>query len=97
MQVTLTIPDDLAAQLTAAGKDPARAALEALAVEGYRTQHLSENEVRVMLGYETRMQVHVLLAEHNVDLNYTMEHLQQDIAASDKFLADRAIRESQTR
>ena len=97
MQVTLTIPDDLAAQLTAAGKDPARAALEDLAVEGYRTQHLSENEVRVMLGYETRMQVHVLLAEHNVDLNYTMEHLQQDIAASDKFLADRAIRESQTR
>jgi predicted transcriptional regulator len=32
MQVTIDIPDTLAAQLTAAGKDPARAALEALAV-----------------------------------------------------------------
>ncbi len=32
MQVTLDIPDTLAAQLIAAGKDPARAALEALNV-----------------------------------------------------------------
>jgi hypothetical protein len=30
MQVTLTIPDELAEQLIAAGKDPSRAALEAL-------------------------------------------------------------------
>jgi len=30
MQVTLTIPDELAAQLIAAGKDPSRTALEAL-------------------------------------------------------------------
>jgi hypothetical protein len=30
MQVTLTIPDELAAELIASGKDPARAALEAL-------------------------------------------------------------------
>jgi hypothetical protein len=50
-----------------------------------------------MLGYGTRMQVHALLKEHNVYLNYTMEHVQQDIAASDKFLADRVNRESQTR
>ncbi len=32
MQVTIDIPDTLAAQLAAAGKDPARAALEALNV-----------------------------------------------------------------
>ncbi len=30
MQVTLTIPEELAAQLIAAGKDPSRAALEVL-------------------------------------------------------------------
>jgi len=89
MQVTLDIPDNLAEQLIAAGKDPSREALEALAVEGYRTQRLTESEVKQMLGYGTRMQVHALLSEHNVDLNYTMEHLQQDIAASDKSLAQR--------
>ena len=91
MQVTLNIPDSLAEQLIAAGKDPARAALEALAVEGYRTQRLSEAEVKRMLGYGTRMQVHALLKEHDVYLHYTMETLQQDIDASDRFLAQRAL------
>ena len=90
MQVTVTIPDDLAAQLTAAGKDPACAALEALAIEGYRAGRLSENEVRVMLGYETRMQVHALLKEHDVYLNYSMSDLEQDIRASDELYAMRA-------
>jgi hypothetical protein len=51
VQVTFDIPDDLASQLLAAGKDPARAALESLAVEGYRTERLSEGQVRKMLGY----------------------------------------------
>ncbi len=89
MQVTFDIPDSLAAQIIAPGKDPSQAALEALAVEGYRTQRLSEAEVRRMLGYETRMQVHALLNEHDVDLHYTAEHLQQDIAASNKLHAQR--------
>jgi hypothetical protein len=97
MQVTLNIPDNLAEQLIAAGKDPSREALEALAVEGYRTQRLTESEVKQMLGYGTRMQVHALLNEHNVDLNYTMEHLQQDVAASDRFLAQRAKQKTQAR
>jgi hypothetical protein len=91
MQVTLDIPDNLAQQLIAAGKDPSREALEALAVEGYRTERLTESEVRQMLGYETRMQVHALLKEHDVYLHYTMETLQQDIDASDRFLAQRAL------
>ena len=40
--------------------------------------------VRVMLGYETRMQVHALLKEHDVYLNYLMSDLEQDIRASDE-------------
>jgi hypothetical protein len=90
MQVTLDIPDELAAELIAAGKDPARAALEALAVEGYRTQRLSEYQVRVMLGFETPMQVHALLKEHDVYLNYSMADLEQDIRASDELQAMRS-------
>ncbi|QMV19262.1 UPF0175 family protein [Granulicella sp. 5B5] len=78
MEVTLTIPEALAEQLTTAGKDPARAALEALLVEGYRTHMLSEGEIKRILGYGTRMQVHALLKEHDVPLNYTLEDLEQD-------------------
>lgn len=90
MQVSFDVPDNLAQQLLAAGKEPSRAALEALAVEGYRTHSLSENEVRVMLGFETRMQVHALLKEHDVYLHYSHDDLQQDIAASNRPLPTRA-------
>jgi predicted HTH domain antitoxin len=79
MQVTFDIPDTLAAQLTAAGKDPARAALEALLVEGYRTDTLTSGEIKRILGYSTRMQVHALLKEHNVPLNYGVEEFEQDM------------------
>ncbi len=82
MQVILDIPDNLAAQLISAGKDPSREALEALAVEGYRTERLTESEVRQMLGYETRMQVHTLLAEHDVPLHYSLDDLETDADTS---------------
>lgn len=74
VQITLTIPDELGALLIPAGKDPAQAALEALVIERYRAQRLSESEseVRRMLGCGTRMQVRVLLKEHDVSLNYSM-------------------------
>jgi predicted HTH domain antitoxin len=79
MHVTLDIPDTLADQLLASGKDPARAALEALAIEGYRSRQLSESQIKRILGYGTRMQVHTLLSEHAVPLNYGVEELNQDI------------------
>ncbi|MGD0300819.1 MAG: hypothetical protein ABSE86_27360 [Bryobacteraceae bacterium] len=41
MNVTVQIPDDLVKQLTAAGGDLSRRALEALAVEEYRHDRLS--------------------------------------------------------
>ena len=39
-------------------------ALEALALEGYRSGKLSQAQVRRMLGYETRAQVDGFLKRH---------------------------------
>ncbi len=97
MQITLNIPEELAAQIIPVGKDPAQAALESLAVEGYRANRLTEGQIRRMLGYETRMEVHALLKEHDVYLHYSPENLQQDIDASDKFLSERVHREPSAR
>jgi predicted HTH domain antitoxin len=90
MQVTIDIPDTLAAELTAVGKDPARATLEALLVEGYRNRQIFEGEIRRILSYGTRMQVHALLKEYDVPLNYDVEDFQQD------FKTLRSLRESRT-
>src|SRR5271155_5269260 len=78
MEITLNIPDELARQVTPDGQDPARVALEALALEGYRTELLSESAVRQMLGFETRMEVHAFLKQHGVYLHYEVSDLEQD-------------------
>lgn len=84
MEISFKIPDELALQLAAEGQDPARAAIEALALEGYRAGRLSESAVRELLGFETRMEVHAFLNLHGVCLNYDLADLEQDIATADK-------------
>lgn len=78
MEVTFSIPDDLATQIISEGKEPARAALEALALEGYRSEQISEAEIRQLLGFETRMEVHAFLKEHGAFLHYSLEDAAKD-------------------
>ena len=82
MEITLNIPDEFARQVVSEGKEPARIALEALALEGYRTELLSESALRQMLGFETRLEVHAFLKEHGVYLHYDVSDLDQDKAAA---------------
>ena len=49
MQITVQLPDDFAQR-----PDPAREALEAFAIEGYRSGALSAYQTRMLLGFETR-------------------------------------------
>jgi hypothetical protein len=84
MDITINIPDELARQVTPEGEDPARVALEALALEGYRTERLSESAVRQMLGFESRIQVHAFLKQHRVYLHYDIADLEQDQATAEK-------------
>jgi predicted HTH domain antitoxin len=61
--------------------DVPRRSLEAIAVEAYRTGALSESQIRRLLGFETRFQVHALLKEHQVPLRYTAADLETDLSA----------------
>lgn len=81
MQVTLDLPDDISAALEERWQDLPRQALEALAVEGYRTGALTETQVRRLLGLESRFQVHALLKMHRVPLRYSETDLEDDLAA----------------
>ena len=51
MDIMVRIPDDLARRLGTAG-EVERRALEALAIEEYRLGHLTETDVRRLLGFE---------------------------------------------
>ena len=85
MNVQLQIPDDLARIIQIKQPDLSRAALEALALEGYRSDRLSEAQVRRMLGFRTRMQVHAFLKVHNVHLNYSTDELEKDLESLKSF------------
>ena len=81
MQVTVELPDDILTALEGRWPDIGRQALEAIAVEGYRTGALTENQVRRLLELESRFDVHALLKEHRVPLRYTASDLEDDMSA----------------
>ena len=89
MNLELQIPDDVARFLTREYVDLPRAAIEALALEGYRSKRLSDGMVRQMLGFSSRIQVHDFLKEHGVYLNYSLADLEQDRETSRKFEANK--------
>ena len=85
MTIHLNIPKDVAQKLKAQGGDLSRFAVESLALEGYRTRALSEEQVRRLLGFASRFQVHAFLKKHGVPLNYSLDDLKHDIEASSPF------------
>lgn len=84
MQVQFELPDDIA--LAAGTNDLSRAALEAFALEGYRSRRLGGGQVQRLLGFTTPMQVHAFLKEHGVYLNYSAEELRHDEAVVEQLL-----------
>lgn len=81
MRVTIQLPDDISAALEEQWHDVPRRSLEAIAVEAYRTGALTDSQVRRLLGFESRFQVHALLKAHRVPLQYTAADLEDDLRA----------------
>ncbi len=79
MQITVTLPDDLAAPLLPCGQEPARAALEALALEAYRQRRITGYQLRTLLGIPSRYELDGFLKQHEV-YDYTIEDFDQDLA-----------------
>lgn len=94
MLITVEIPERLLGPFVPEGQDPARAVVEAIALEGYRSERLSESDIRELLGFETCMEVHGFLKEHGTFLHYTAEDLEHDCRVAQE-IVDRARAERQ--
>jgi hypothetical protein len=79
MNVVLPIPDDLAATLSAAGRDLSRRALEAFAIEEYRAGTLSRPDLSRLLGFETRNERDAFLKAHGEYDDITIEDVEQEL------------------
>lgn len=79
MSITVNITPEqekLLREAWGAGLD--RAALEALAIEGYRANKFGSATVRRLLQHESRWETEQWLADRRVCLNYTLEDLEAD-------------------
>lgn len=85
MQITLELPDDVAKGLESQVKNLPRVLLESFALEGYRSGKLTEEQVRKILGYGTRIQVDGFLKEHGVYLDYNLEDVDRETETSREF------------
>ncbi len=77
MEVTISLPEDVAKVFSSHGDDLEREVLEATALEGYRESKLSHAQVGRMLGL-TRFEVDAFLKDHKVPHNYSVEDLESD-------------------
>lgn len=75
--VDIVIPDDV---FDGQDGEVARRILETFALEGFRTGQLSTGQVRRILGYQTRMQAHKFLADHEVPwVDYSIEEVNREV------------------
>ena len=77
MDVTIHIPDDIAARLAQNGADLSRLALESLALEEYKNGHLTKPELRKMLNLG-RIALDGFLKSHHVFDEYTFEDFEAE-------------------
>jgi hypothetical protein len=78
MELTVQIPDELASRMSASGADLSRRALEALALEEFKSGRITKPELRRLLGYGTRYRLDGFLKAHGVYEDYTMEDFERD-------------------
>ncbi len=87
MELTLTIPDDLAALLRQSrGEDLGRAALESLTLDGYRAGHLSRYQVQRLLGFDNRYDTEEWLGCRGASPSYSSGDLRADRDTFDRLL-----------
>jgi len=80
VQITVQLPDDLTQH-----RDPAREALEALAIAGYCSGNLTAFQASRLLGLGSRFDFEGLLKARNVyDQAYSVEDLMGDLETLQK-------------
>lgn len=89
--ITIHIPDDIEQALRAAwGEDLDHAALEALAIEAYRTGKMGISQLRRLLGLESRWETEEWLGARGVHWNYSFGDLEADRKTLDRILGQEA-------
>lgn len=78
MALTINIPDDISEALEQRWGDLSRRVIEALALEAYAEDLLTEHQLGRLLGLPSRFDVEAFLKERRVPSGYSNEDLDED-------------------
>jgi predicted HTH domain antitoxin len=81
VNIAINIPDDIGHILAAQVGGVSRAVLEAVAIEAYRSGTITPAQVQQMLDLGSRWETESFLRRAEAFHDYTMDDLEQDIAA----------------
>jgi hypothetical protein len=84
MNLTLRIPDEIAARLGATGAALERQALEAFVVESFRAGRITTEDLREALGFEVLDEVDGFLKAHGVYEPYDLADLERERGTLDE-------------
>ena len=83
MSVTISLPDEI---LSGDTRNLPRKILEQVALVGFKSGQFTTSQVRRILGFDSRMQVHEFLAAHGVPwVDYDEEELQRECELLKRF------------
>src|SRR5215469_8853238 len=97
MEITVTIPDELARQIIPEGLDASRQALEDMAVEAYRAHRLTGAQLRRLLGISSRYELDAFLKKRGVWLEYTLEDFRREREITAPLLTRQGVQDEQSR
>jgi molybdopterin-binding protein len=82
MEITLTIPDDVAVELqNGNGVLLSRRVLELAAIKAYEADIITGRQVQEMLGFADREELYAFFKANDVRHDYSIEDLERDSAA----------------
>jgi hypothetical protein len=101
VKIWLDLPDNAIGQLTEEGRDPSRTALEALAIDAYRTNRITAHQLCMLLQIPSRYELDGFLKQHGVPLEYSIDDFEGEGATSarlwEKRQAERAAEDNDQR
>jgi predicted HTH domain antitoxin len=78
VRIWLDLPENVVSQLAEEGRDLSRAALEALAIDAYRTNRITSHQLCQLLEIPSRYALDGFLKRHGVPLEYSIEDFERE-------------------
>lgn len=94
MEISVTLPDEIAQRLQQQWGSLPNHLLELLVVQAYKTEAITRAEVGQILGLSSRFEVDVFLKQANAYLHYDEADFEQDLQTMKKLKSEGKLQQA---